>query len=99
MTKPISPEEVVQLKLEQVPDGVIRAFNEAIAEHYQGGRAEVPLWLVRNKITIHTDTPEDTIPGWWLDIEEIYRKEGWEVSFYKPDYGESWQSYFDFRKK
>lgn len=99
MTKPISPEEVVQLKSEKIPDGVIQAFNEAIAEHYKGGMAEVPVQLVRDKISIYMDTPEADIPYWWLDVEDIYRRAGWSVSFYRAVYDENFKSYFDFRKK
>lgn len=99
MTKPISPQEVVQLKSEQIPHGVIKAFNETIAAHYTAGKAEVPLQHVLDRIAIHMNTPEDAIPDWWLDVEDIYRQEGWKVTFYKPARDENFKSFFDFRKK
>jgi len=35
----------------------------------------------------------------WLDIEEIYRKAGWKVTYDKPAYNESYDANFDFEKK
>jgi hypothetical protein len=34
----------------------------------------------------------------WLNVEEIYRAEGWLVEYDKPAYNESYRAFFEFRK-
>ena len=35
----------------------------------------------------------------WLDVEDIYRKQGWKVVYDSPGYDESYDAYYEFRKK
>lgn len=33
----------------------------------------------------------------WLNVEEVYREQGWKVSYDKPGYNESYDAYFVFK--
>lgn len=95
--KPISPNEIVEAKQKIIPPEVIQVFNEEIAKHclngfsrvYQGtvvDRIEEAMGVTRNSIFLQR----------WLDIEELYSKEGWKVSYYKPAYNETGEAYWTF---
>jgi len=35
----------------------------------------------------------------WMDVEDAYRKAGWDVDFDKPGYNETYEANFTFSKK
>lgn len=35
----------------------------------------------------------------YLNVEEVYREQGWKVSYDKPAYYEDYDAYFEFRSK
>lgn len=41
----------------------------------------------------------DVFAQHWLDIEDVYRAEGWIVDYDKPAYNQSYRAYFVFKKK
>lgn len=101
--KPISPDEVVNLKCNQIPDFVIEAFNKCIAENYLSNRSEFEQNRVIKEIL--NLTPSDMyvdrdmiFKNKWLDVEDIYRDAGWTVRYDKPGYNESYEASFIFRK-
>lgn len=54
---------------------------------------------------ISSDDEEDPRPSrqfifdkHWLDIEDTYRKAGWNVEYDKPGYCENYDAYFVFSK-
>jgi hypothetical protein len=34
----------------------------------------------------------------WMDVESIFRKEGWKVTYDKPAYNEPYEAYYIFKK-
>lgn len=99
--KPITPDEVVEHKLREIPDQVVECWNRMIASKSNGS----------NTITIMQDDIVSALVAatgvkrqavfdlGWLDIEDLYRNAGWKVSYDKPGYNESYEAYFEFRKK
>lgn len=97
--KPISPTEVEPF----IPDFVIEAFNSLIQKNWNGVEAKVLQAEVVN--TISSDDPTDPRPSrqhifdnHWLDVEDIYRKAGWKVTYVRASYFERHDAYFLFRK-
>jgi hypothetical protein len=41
----------------------------------------------------------DIYDNHWLDVEEIFEKNGWSVSYDKPGYCESYDASFEFTAK
>lgn len=104
MTKPIRPEEIAGVKKEQLPNEVIEAFNEEIAKHYNNGRAKVlqkdVVARIRTKMDIDADKDHHIYNDKWLDVEGIYRAEGWKVRYEKPVAwgGDNFDAYFEFER-
>lgn len=99
--QPIRPQEVVTKKVETIPNVVIEAFNELIAKNYTGYSATVKqddiIKLIRSKD--ETISRKHIFDNHWLDVEDIYRKNGWVVEYDKPGYNESYDARFIFKKK
>lgn len=99
--KPIKPSEVIELKKTPFPDFVIEAFNELIAKNFANKRSTfnqcdvVNLILQKNK----TFARHDVFNNGWLDIEDVYRSEGWSVEYDKPGYDEDYEPIFTFKVK
>lgn len=100
MVKPIRPDEVADQKKKYIPEGVLESFNEAISKNYSNGWATVLQDEVIDIITQKTGYSRTFIfENKWLDVEDIYRAEGWKVTYDKPGYNESYKASFEFRKK
>lgn len=105
MTKPISPKEVAACKAKSFPAFVFEAFNELIASKYTMGRATVKqndvIALILQKANSGLDedilTRGDIFDKGYLNVEEVYREQGWKVSYDKPAYNESYAAYFEFK--
>ena len=100
MTKPITPEQALNIKEASIPDEVYEAFNELLAEGistagyctiYQNEA------IKRIQSKIECERAEVFSKG-WLDVEKQYIKAGWEVEYDKPGYNESYDAYFKFSK-
>lgn len=100
MVKPISPDDVVKIKKQNMPDEVIETFNELIAKEWNGRYALLFAGKVASAIAKKLHVKVDKVyDNHWLDVEDIFRAEGWKVVFEKPDYNESGDSTFTFSKK
>ena len=92
--RPIKPGEVVSKKKEGFPDAVLEAFNELLAEKYDGDSA----WFEQKEVVarmVKKGLKRNAIfDKGWLDIEEVYESAGWKVS-----YDESYEENFTFEKK
>ena len=95
--QPIRPSQVVRKKNELLPDAVIEAFNELIAENWDGHRSTFKLGAVRALIKNKLDGGE--VKQEWLDVEPIYQKAGWRVVYDSPGWDETYEPFFEFRKK
>jgi hypothetical protein len=94
--KPIKPEDVVGLKQEIVPDEVFEVFNLLIAQNFKGGSANVLQKDVVELLLEKGLSRSDIYNKGWLDIEPVYRENGWKVEYDKPGYNESYEASFNF---
>ncbi len=101
MTAPITPQEAIEKKNASFPDEIIDAFNELIAQDFDGFSATVyqkdVVALIKKKLKI--ESSDVIFKKKWLDVEPIFRKAGWEVDFDKPGYNESYEPCFKFSRK
>lgn len=102
---PIRPDDVVACRQATIPDFVIEAFNTCIAAAYANGAAVVRLDDV--VAAILRSMPSDDNPAMdrtrifrerWLDVEDLYRAQGWAVTFDKPGYNESYPASLTFKR-
>jgi len=97
-TAAIRPEEVIQARKESMPDEVIQIFNELITQKFDGHRAIVHQGAVVKKLGELGYGSSEVFRMGWLDVEDIYRQQGWNVVYDKPGYNESYEAYFKFSK-
>lgn len=99
--QPIAPHEVADKKLETIPDAVIRAFNGLLTKKYNGYDATIKQEEAIMAIRAEDETisRQEIFDNHWLDVEDIYRSIGWDVTFDKPGYNESYSARYVFKKK
>ena len=102
MVEPINPKDVVAEKQKTLPDQVVEAFNELIAENWRSRSSIVKQKdaVRRIKLKMGLEALNDAL--WddnWLNIEEVYRKVGWKVFYDKPAYNETYEPTFEFSKE
>ncbi len=97
MTEPIRPDEVTSRKKEAIPSEVIEAFNQQIAEKFNGYEARVIQDDVMALIEQKGFNRREVFDRHWLDVEDIFREAGWEVEYDKPGFNEPYDAFFIFR--
>ena len=99
--KPITPDEVIPLKNKLIPDLVIEAWNEIIAEKYtSSGYANIKQGDIVTRIQTRMDCARQTVfDKHWLDVEDIYEEAGWDVKYDKPGWDETYEANFTFKRK
>ena len=99
LIQPITPEEVIGLKKDEMPAEVTQAFNSLLGEKVRKGHALIRQDdAVARMVEMGLDSAEIYEKG-WLDIEDMYREAGWEVSYDRPGFNESYAATFKFRAK
>jgi hypothetical protein len=104
MAGPIKPDEVGKQKTARIPEEVFEAFNELIAQHWNGSSATIIQSEVANiaveklKVRMPEITRQTLFDENWMDVEESYRMAGWTVEYDKPGYNETYEANFTFRK-
>jgi len=103
MTKiicPITPSEVVQEQLRDLPDAVIEVFNQLITQDYDegDGAATVKQDDVVALLVTKGFERRDIFDRGWLNIEKVYRSAGWKVTFDKPGFSESYPATYEFKR-
>lgn len=99
---PLKPKDVSDLVESRIPVEVIESVNEMIREKWNGYSA---YFLEKDLVNlIMTKMPEgttskDLYTKHYLDFENLYRKEGWEVYYDKPGFNESYDASFMFKLK
>lgn len=99
MTDPIRPDDVAGMKGKMIPDAVIEAFNEIIAQHYYNGTATFKQQDIVARIVQKGIKRDDIFTNHWLDIEPIYRAAGWKIFYDKPGYNETYEPTFTFTRR
>ncbi len=101
MIKPITPAEVIDEKEKIIPSFVLEVFNGCIAKNWNGYNSKFKLndvfVLVEKAMKVSQFTGDKFEPQ-WLDIEPIYEKAGWKVTYDKPGYNENYDATFEFKK-
>lgn len=98
---PITPEQVIkEKKIKEIPDCIINAVNELIIENYKhtSKTAEILQNDILDKVK-NNFSRKEIFDNCWLDIEDLYRKAGWNVKYYRGAYWDTTPCYFTFKLK
>ena len=97
---PITPAEAAKKKISRLPAQVIEAFNELLAENYNKSGITISQDIVVTRIQSKMDiSREDIFSNKFLDVEPLYRKYGWDVTYDKPGYNELYTAFYVFTPK
>lgn len=100
MSKPITPDEVVSEQQQNIPSEVFDAFNALIAKHWNGGAASFAASEAANLIASKMNlSRSEVFDNKYLDVESVYRKSGWKVTYDAPAYNETYEATFTFSKR
>jgi hypothetical protein len=100
--EPITPQELNESLGEIFPVAVITSFNNLLKEKYRGDNSIIiKVDEAVNRILSLDDSLTRNIlfEKKYLDIENLYRKFGWSVTFNSPDRDENFDSYYVFSVK
>lgn len=97
--KAIAPNEVVEARKASMPDVVLETFNAHIAQKFNDSSAVVYQDAVVKDLVKAGLKREEIFRMGWLDIEDIYREQGWKVSYDKPGWNENYEAHFEFSVK
>lgn len=103
--KPISPEKVEEIRINEMPEAIIQATNEMIVRTWNGHSATVKVKeIVDQYFKVCGEEPtakarQELFDKHYLDIEPAYREAGWKVTYDGPGYNEDYDAYFVFSKK
>ena len=99
--EPILPSEVQEIKNSQIPDYIIEAFNELIAENWNMHKSLILQKDAMSRVLEKAPegvTSEEIFANKWFDIEPLFRSKGWKVKYDKPAYCETYEPSFEFSK-
>lgn len=109
-TRPITPDEIPAMKLLIIPHFVVEAVNHLLTIKACGNQ---PICLYQDEILeeamcrANVDrtpdnegliVPQHFFARGWLNIEDLYREAGWNVTYDKPGFNESYKASFTFKR-
>lgn len=100
--KPVSPTDIVKNLEFIIPPVVIEAVNNLLIKKFRGDGRVILLQkdiVAEIKRLDSTMTSEALFENHWMDFEDVYRKNGWKVTYDKPAYCESYEANFTFESK
>lgn len=105
--QPFSPAEAKKAKVDSLPKELIQAVNELLAERYKDyGTINIKLKDIKARCRkilgidemFSSDDPMNSWPTGVWDFEPVYERFGWKVSYDKPGFNESYDSFYIFKK-
>lgn len=104
--KPVSPDEVSKKKRERtinnIPNFVIEVVNELIIKNYcESTKSSLVKQddILNVIVTRSLATRMEMFENNYLDIEPLFESFGWNVTYDKPPYYETYSATFEFKKK
>lgn len=100
MVKPITPKQVRANAETAIPTEVIRVWNDMITAKFRDGQAKIIQNDIVASLSTLMDVPRQQVfDNGWIEIEDLYEKAGWDVTYDKPGYNESYAAFFLFEAK
>lgn len=98
---PISPDSLKNHP--NIPKGMLDVVDTLIEREWDGSKAVIYIDDIMKMFLERDDTVlkrrEAVYEKKYLDFEYLYEAIGWVVEYESPDRGESFKSYFKFKKK
>ena len=94
-------EERKEKKLKEIPSKIIEVVNNLIVENWNVSlnSAIIVQDALVNVLVNEGFNKNEIFNNKWLDFEDLYRQNGWNVYYYKPPYYDPSSPTFTFTKK
>lgn len=100
MADPYSPTQAMSAQMEKMAASkVVEIINTLLAERVASPPIIIKKWEVVEMLLDAGILMDDIYTKHMLDIEPLYREQGWEVIYDKPSYSESYLAYWSFEPK
>jgi hypothetical protein len=100
MVKPITPKQVRAFSQTAIPTEVVSVWNEMIIAKFRNDQAKIMQDDIVSALAKAMNVPRQKVfDSGWVDIEDLYEKSGWEVTYDKPAYDENYTAFFLFSPK
>jgi hypothetical protein len=97
--QPIKPTKVIEQKKKTAfPDVVLESFNLLITQNFSHGSAVIQQDDILTLLIQKGLNRQEIFNKHWLDVEDVYRAEGWHVEYDKPGYNETYPATFTFKR-
>ena len=100
MVKLITPKEVKEKFIQNIPEKVYEVWNLLILENWNPSSQTAVVYQKEAAFRLAEAMEVDVNTVYakkWCDIEDSYRKEGWNVVYDKPAYNETYEATFEFK--
>lgn len=99
--KPITPDEAKNKKANSIHPKMIETVNDLLAKHYNDHTIVLKQEDIISEFLKRV--PEygrkNIFDNNQLDFERVFKKYGWNVSYDRPGYNETYSPSFEFRRK
>lgn len=101
MVEPIRPEDIIDYKINLIPDYVIEVVNELLIKNWSYSSAVIKQNEVVEAIMVKNNSVKrgDIFTNKWLDFEPIFEKAGWKVVYDKPGWNEDYEANWRFSRR
>lgn len=99
--KPVRPKDLIDTIETAIPSVVIQAVNNLLKKNFRGDFVIIKQKDILKEIKKldKSMTSEKIFENKWMDFEEIYIKNGWNVVYDGPSWDESYDETFKFTPK
>lgn len=95
----MNPKEIEQLRLSQIPEPVFDVVNSLLVKAGNTFRKVIYQDDVVAALEARGFPRQDLFKNNWLDFENFYEVNGWDVTYDKPGYNESYRAHWVFETK
>lgn len=108
--RPLTPQDIGVAKQANYPPAIIKIVNDLLAAECSGcnGRysatikqKDIVAGIIKEFGETYMGVPIQKAieKGGWLNFEPIFEAAGWKITYTRPDYTESFDSYYSFSTK
>lgn len=101
MINPFTPQEARESNVSSIPEAIINAVNKLLAEKIGLNKSvtlkQDDILELAGAGVDNREFRQQIFDKGWLNIESLYAKYGWKVTYDKPAYCESYPATFTFR--
>lgn len=101
MTNPITPQEAKESAASTIPQCIIEAVNKLLSQNIGNNKS---IKILQDDILEEAGAGKENkafrqqiFDKGWLNIENLYAKFGWHVTYDKPAYCETYPASFTFK--